>query len=404
MNVSTFIAKRFFFTKKKNNFVNIISLVSLIGVCVGTGALILILSVFNGFEDLVLSMYKSFDPDLKITYTKNKTFNYMEINDKLVNKKEIQCISLVLEEDALLKYRNQEFIATVKGVSNNYSNMINVDSILIDGDYINNYKNSNVALIGSGIAYYLSMALGGVFDHIQVFLPNRNAATLLNPQTAFKQSSVLPVGVFRIQSEIDKKYIITPIKFIQSLTDKENEVSSIEIKVKKTTDIPKLKRKIKKILGNNYKVQDQLEQQDFLYKILNNEKLAVFLILVFIMLIATFNIIGSLSVLILDKKKDIQSLKSIGLKQTQIQRIFFKTNMYSVLVGVFLGLLIGIFLAFIQKEFGVISMGEGNFIISAYPVLVSIIDIIKVIITVVIIGGIASWYPSKILTRRLFQN
>ena len=185
MNVSTFIAKRFFYTKKENNFVNIISLVSLIGVCVGTSALILILSVFNGFEDLVLKMYNSFDPELKITYKKNKTFNYTEINEKLINIEEIHCASLVLEEDVLLKYNNQEFIATVKGVSNNYYNIINVDSILIDGDYINNYKNNNVALIGSGIAYYLSMGLGGVFDQLQVFLPNRKCNNTAKPSNSF---------------------------------------------------------------------------------------------------------------------------------------------------------------------------------------------------------------------------
>ena len=404
MNVPFFIAKRFFYTKRKNHFVNIISLVSLVGVCVGTSALILVLSVFNGFEDLVLSMYNSFDPDIKITCKKDKTFNYTKFNEKISSLNEIESMVLVLEENVLLKYNNQEFIATIKGVSKNYHEIINVESILIDGDYINNYKNNNVAVIGSGIAYYLSMGLGGVFDQLQIFLPNRNATTLLNPQTAFKKSLLLPVGVFRIQAEIDKKYIITPIEFIQELAEKRNEVSSIEIKISDLKKSKEVKKELHNILGNDYIIRNRIEQKEILYKILNNEKIAVFLILVFIILIATFNVIGSLSVLILDKKKDIISLKNIGASKKEIEKIFFNTNMLNVLFGVFLGISIGVCLSLIQKEFGLVSMGEGNFIVSSYPVSLSLKDIVVVVFTVNVIGLIASWYTSKVLTGKLFRN
>jgi len=399
VNFPFFIAKRYFSTKKNSNFVHIISWVSLVGVAIGTAALILVLSVFNGFEDLILKMYNSFDPHLKVTSAEGKFFDPSKI---IINNLDIEEKAYVLEEKVLLKYQEKEFIATVKGVSSSYKQLTNFDSLLVDGSYIDAYENNNVVVVGSGVAYYLSMGLGTMVEQLQIFVPNRSAKTLLNPQTAFKQGSVLPVGVFGIQAEIDEQYIITPLAFIQSLSERDDKISAIEIKLKNTDKMLKVQEQLKVQLGDKFIVQNRLEQQEFLYKILNTEKLAVFLILAFIMIIATFNIVGSLSMLMLDKKQDIKTLKSFGATENEIRAIFFNKSMLTIIAGILIGLAIGLLLAFLQQTYGFISMGSGSFVVNSYPVVINPTDVFVVSITVLAIGLLASWYPAKILSKKLF--
>ena len=378
---------------------HIISWVSLVGVAIGTAALILVLSVFNGFEDLILKMYNSFDPHLKITSAEGKVFDSSNIT---INNPEISEKAYVLEEKVLLKYQEKQFIATVKGVSSSYKNLTNFDSLLVAGDYIDASKNNNVAVVGRGVAYYLSIGVGNMFEQLQVYVPNRSAKTLLNPQTAFKQGSVLPVGVFSIQAEIDEQYIITPLAFIQNLAERDNQISAIEIKLKNGDKMLKVQEQLKAELGDKFRVQNRLEQQEFLYKILNTEKLAVFLILAFIMIIATFNIVGSLSMLMLYKKQDIKTLKSFGATKKEIRSIFFNKSMLTIIAGIFIGLAIGLLLAFLQQTYGFISMGSGSFVVNSYPVVMKLTDIFVVSITVLAIGVLASWYPAKVLSKKLF--
>ena len=403
MNFPFFIAKRYFSTKKNSNFVHIISWVSLLGVAIGTAALILVLSVFNGFEDLVLKMYNSFDPHLQITAAEGKVFNPEKISAVLDNP-EFESSAYILEEKVLLKYQEKEFIATVKGVSETYQELTNFDSLLVDGEYINSYENNNVAVVGSGVAYHLSIGLGTMFEQLQVFVPNRNSKTLLNPQTAFKQGSVLPVGIFSIQAELDQEYIITPLAFIQQLADRGNSISAVEIKLKNEDRMIVIQEQLATALGDNFIVKNRFEQQEFLYKILNTEKLAVFLILAFIMIIATFNIIGALSMLMLDKQKDITTLRSLGCTVQDIQSVFFRKSMLTILLGIIVGLFIGLGLAFLQQTFGFIGMGGGSFVINTYPIAIVFTDIILVSFTVFAIGLLASWYPAKVLSSKLFKN
>ena len=401
MNFPFFIAKRYFSTKKSSNFVHIISWVSLLGVTIGTAALILVLSVFNGFEDLILSMYNSFDPHLKITSAEGKVFNPDKVQSVLDNDA-IEKSSFVLEEKVLLKYQEKEYIATVKGVDENYLTLTNFDSLLVDGEYLNKYENTNIAIVGRGVAYYLSMGVGNMFEQLQVYVPNRNSKTLLNPTTAFKQGNVLPIGIFGIQAEIDEKFIITPLAFIQNLADRENEISAVEIKLKNADEMLAIQKELQKELGDIFIVQNRLEQQEFLYKILNTEKLAVFLILAFIMIIATFNIIGALSMLMLDKKKDIQTFRSLGATRNEVQQIFFNKSVLTIIAGTVIGLSVGLGLAFLQQNFGFIGMGNGYFVVDAYPVAIKLNDVLLVSTTVILIGLLASWYPAKILTKKLF--
>ena len=404
MNFPFFIAKRYFKTKKRSNFVHIISWVSMFGVAIGTSALILVLSVFNGFEDLVLSMYNSFDPHLKITSNEGKTFHPEEAKNLLLTFDEVEISALVLEEKVLLKYQEKEYIATAKGVSEEYLELTNFNSLLIDGEYINGFKSNNIAVVGRGVAYFLSIGIGSMFDQLNVFIPNRNSVTLLNPSTAFKQSAVLPVGVFGVQSEVDSEYIITPLLFVQQLAQRKDEVSSIEIKLKDEGQMIAIQKQLQKVLGTKYMIENRFQQQKFLYKILNTEKLAVFLILTFIMIIAAFNIVGSLSMLMLDKKKSIETLRSLGCTLKDIQSLFFKKSMLTIISGIVIGLFCGLGLAFLQQTFGIITFGGGSFVINTYPIAIVFKDVILVAVTVLLIGGLASWYPAKLLSRELFKK
>jgi len=353
---------------------------------------------------LVLSMYNSFDPHLKITSTESKTFNPNKAKSLLLTVDEIQTSALVLEEKVLLKYQKKEYIATAKGVSEEYFQLTDFNSLLIDGEYINGFESNNVAVVGRGVAYYLSLAIGSVFDQLQVFVPSRNSKTLLNPESAFEQSAVLPVGVFGVQSEVDATYIITPLLFVQQLAKRNNEVSAIEMMLKDEGQMIAIQEKLQSALGNKYMIKNRLQQQDFLYKILNTERLAVFLILTFIMIIATFNIIGALSMLMLDKKKDISTLRSLGCTVQDIQSLFFKKSMLTIVLGTALGLSFGLGIAFLQQTFGFISMGGGNFVINTYPIAIEFKDVMLVSFTVFIIGILASWYPAKLLSRKLFKK
>ena len=401
MNFSFFIAKRYFLTNKKKNIVHIISWISLLGIAISTAALILVLSVFNGFEDLILKMYNSFDPHIKITSAEGKTFNSKDI---ILDHPDILVKSFVLEERVLLEYQQKKFIATIKGVSPSYRDLTNFDSLLVEGNYINDYDNKNIAVVGKGVAYYLSIGLNNMFEQLEVFIPNRTKKTLLNPTTSFNKGSLLPVGFFSIQNEIDQEYIIVPLQFIQKLSERENNISAIEIKLKNQNRMLDVQQELKNNLGSKFIIKNRLEQQEFLYKILNSEKLIVFLILVFIMIIAAFNIVGSLTMLILEKKKDIKTFQSFGATVKNVQSIFFNKSMLTIISGTLIGVFFGLILAFSQQKFGFISMGNGSFVVSAYPVLIKMTDVLITCITVLLIGFFASWYPSKILAKKLYYN
>ena len=401
MNFSFFIAKRYFLTNKKKNIVHIISWISLLGIAISTAALILVLSVFNGFEDLILKMYNSFDPHIKITSAEGKTFNSKDI---ILDHPDILVKSFVLEERVLLEYQQKKFIATIKGVSPSYRDLTNFDSLLVEGNYINDYDNKNIAVVGKGVAYYLSIGLNNMFEQLEVFIPNRTKKTLLNPTTSFNKGSLLPVGFFSIQNEIDQEYIIVPLQFIQKLSKRENNISAIEIKLKNQNRMLDVQQELKNNLGSKFIIKNRLEQQEFLYKILNSEKLIVFLILVFIMIIAAFNIVGSLTMLILEKKKDIKTFQSFGATVKNVQSIFFNKSMLTIISGTLIGVFFGLILAFSQQKFGFISMGNGSFVVSAYPVLIKMTDVLITCITVLLIGFFASWYPAKILAKKLYYN
>jgi len=401
VNVPFYIARKYFFSSKKINYVHILSLVSQFGIAIGTIALVLVMSVFNGFENLVLDMYNVFDPHIRVTSNEGKNFDSDEVNKVIGDIDGVANFSSVLEEKILVEYNSKQYIAVIKGVDENYRELTNFDSLIVDGGYIHDFKNNNVAMVGRGIAYYLSMHIGSVFDNLRVYLPNRDSKNLLKLEKAFTSSSISPVGVFGVQQEIDSKYIIVPLNFVQDLINRDKYVSAIEIKLKSSDSMINIQNLLKEKLDSKYLIQNRFEQQEFLYKILNTERLVVVIILLFIVLIASFNIISSLIILIIDKKKDIESLFNFGVENHSIKQVFIYKSMLGVFVGSFSGIIIGFILAYLQQEFGLIKMGAGSFVIDAYPVSIKLNDIIIIQLIVLLIGLLASWFTSRLMLNRV---
>ena len=401
MNVPFYIARKYFFSSKKINYVHILSLVSQFGIAIGTIALVLVMSVFNGFENLVLDMYNVFDPHIRVTSNEGKNFDSDEVNKVIGDIDGVANFSSVLEEKILVEYNSKQYIAVLKGVDDNYRELTNFDSLIVDGGYIDDFKSNNVAMVGRGIAYYLSMHIGSVFDNLKVYLPNRDSKNLLKLEKAFTSSSISPVGVFGVQQEIDSKYIIVPLNFVQDLINRDKYVSAIEIKLKSSDSMINIQNLLKEKLDSKYLIQNRFEQQEFLYKILNTERLVVVIILLFIVLIASFNIISSLIILIIDKKKDIESLFNFGFENHSIKKVFIYKSMLGVFVGSFSGIIIGFILAYLQQELGLIKMGVGSFVIDAYPISIKLNDIIIIQLIVLLIGLLASWFTSRLMLNRV---
>ena len=404
MSYLFFIAKRYFKTNNSKNYVHIISWVSSFGIVVGTAALILLLSVFSGFESLVLGMYNSFDPDLKISSKNGDVFYIDELDSILINSPNLKNTVYVLEEKVLLRNGKKDFIATAKGVSKEYLDMTSFDSLLVSGQYLDKFESNRVAILGRGVAYHLSIGSISFLDHLQVIIPNRNVRNLLNTSNAFNQSPVMPVGLFGIQSEIDEKYIITPLSFLQDLSEREYQASYVEVKLNDGENIFETQILLTEELGSKFKVENRYEQQAFLYKILKTEKLAVFIILLFIMIIAAFNIVGSLTMLMLDKANDINILRTLGCTIKDIKNIFIYRSVLSISIGTLVGLIIGLFIAVLQKKFGLIRLGQDSFVVDFYPIKFVFEDIVLATISVFIIGILASLFSIKVLKNKLFKN
>lgn len=401
MNFPFYISKRYLIAKKTRNAVNIITLISIIGVTVGTAGLIIVLSVFNGLDNLLKSMNDSFDPDLKITASTGKVFNMNDPRlDKLRNHESIFAIAESLEENALLKYDDQEYIATVKGISENFADISGVDTMLMVGEFTLEHKGQPFAIVGQGVAYFLSLNLNYI-DPIVIYVPKRNASVSVSPERAFNRDYIFPSAVFAIQQEFDLKYILVPLEYARELFNYPNELSAIELKIKDNYNIDDAQKEIIEILGSDYKVKNRYQQHETFYKIMKSEKLYIFLILTFILIIASFNIIGSLTMLIIDKKEDINTFRSLGASLKVIRNIFLLEGWLITLVGAIIGLAFGAFICWLQIQFGLVKLqGSASFIIDAYPVKLIAKDFVLIFVTVISIGYLASWYPVRYITKR----
>jgi len=399
-----YIAKRYLVTNKSKNVVNIISYISLFGVSVGTAALIIVMSVFNGFESLVLDMYNSFDPHIKITAAHGKTFLIPSLDSTLSQNKDLKNYSFILEEKVLIENNGIEIIAEIKGVDSNYLKLVDITEIVKLGDYFEDdfYRSKDVLVLGASIRYRLAADINNMFSQLTITSPKRDAKYIKDANDLVK-SVFLPIGVFSVQSEYDNQFVLAPLNRVQLMLNRNNEASSVEINILDIDKMPLIKENLQNILGEDYIVKTRLEQHDFLYKLLNSEKLAVFIILTFILIIASFNIVSSLSMLIIDKQKDIKIFWNLGSSKKKIRNIFFIKGFLSVIIGSVIGLCIGIGFVLLQGKFGFIAM-QGGFVVDSYPVELHIVDVMKVEITVIVIGLIASFYPAKVLTNKFLKN
>lgn len=398
MRTDFFIAKRYLFAKKSHNVINIISIISVLGVMVGTAGLIIVLSVFNGFSDLVVSLYNSFDPDLKISPVAGKSFDPVMVDyNGLKNIEGVEFISNSLEENALLKYGERQFIATIKGVDSNFFKIANIENSIVDGSLMLEDEKSSYAVVGGGIAYSLSLSLNDPFNVLSVYVPKKGKpVALTNPEEAFNIDVIRPSGIFAIQQDFDTKYVLVPLRFAREIIGHESKITSIEIGLAPGADEEKVKAQVKTIIGDKLKVQTRLQQHEFLYRILKSEKWAVYFILSFILIIAIFNIIGSLNMLIIEKKKDIGILKALGAEDKLIRNIFLTEGIMITMLGAVVGLFLGGIICFLQQQFGFIKLENADsFLIDSYPVAMEFMDFLYVILIVFSIGFLASLYTSR---------
>jgi len=385
------------FSKKSHNAINIISGISASGVAIGTMALVCVLSVFNGFESLISDMFSAFDPDLKITLSQGKTFDVNSPELGQVRKlKSVAYFTEVIEENALLRFKDKQMPATVKGVSPDFQKMTRIDSIMYDGKFMLYDGAFQRAVPGVGVAGILG--LGAQFiDPLLIYAPRRSSKiNLLRPENSFNQVSTFVSGIFAVQQlQYDDHYVLVSIDLARDLFEYEKtKVTAIELKLASGADKDAVQSQIKNILGEKYQVKNRYEQQESFFKIMLIEKWITYLILCFILLIASFNIIGSLSMLIIDKKADIETLRNLGANNQLIKRIFLFEGWMISAVGALVGIGLGGMLCLLQEHFGFLKLGNG-YVVDAYPVVTNIMDMILVFVTVLVMGFLAAYYPVR---------
>lgn len=405
MNTPLYIAKRYLFAKKSTNAINLISGISMVGVMVGSAALIIILSVFNGLETVVLGMFDTITPELAITPAKGKTFDpdspYLKSLEK---NKDVFSYTEVLQENALLKYNQKQAVGMVKGVSLDYLKNTKLDSAIKEGHFILNNRSGPCAVIGSALQSQLVVNTVDPFTELEIYSPKKTiAVNTINPADDFVIKSIRVSGVFEVQQEFDGG-IIVPLAFARELLGEEKNVSVIEINLQQGADIDQFQKEVAEKLGPDFEVRNRAQQNRSLYHILNTEKWAVYIILTFILIIAIFNIIGSLTMLVIDKVKDVAILSSLGASKKLIKQIFLFEGMMITMSGCIAGLIIGLIFYFLQHNFGLIKMGEGNTtLVDSYPIALKWKDFVLVFVTVGIFSFLASALSSNLSVKKIDQ-
>lgn len=407
MNLPFYIARRYLFSKKSHNAINIISMICVCGVVVATIALVCALSVYNGFNDLVAGMFSSFDPELKITPRIGKVFDPTTSNMQRIKElPDIAFFSETLQDNALIRYHDRQDVAVVKGVDDAYQHLTMIDSALIDGNFTLQDEVANYALLGVGLSSKLG-ARPGFASPLELYVPKRNEkVNLSNPSSSFSMEYAYTSGVFMINQQVyDEGYMIVPLLLARELFHYDKEVSAIELKLTEKADLSSVKKQIKSILGDEFIIRDRFEQQEASFKMMQIEKWMTFLILCFILAIALFNVVGSLSMLMIEKQDDVRTLRNMGASDSLIRRIFLFEGWMISGFGALIGIVIGLVLCLLQQSFGLIKLGQtaGAFIIDAYPVRVIFTDILIAFITVAAIGFMAAWYPVHYLGKKWFN-
>jgi len=401
MNFPFFVARRYLFSKKKTHAINVISLISVIGVAVATMALVIVLSVFNGFHDLVASFFTNFDPQLKVVPVEGKTVPADDpILTKISHFPEVDVATGTVEDMALAIYNGKQAMVTIKGVDDNFPQLTHITEILYgDGQF--QLHTANLQYGTPGIRLAQTLGLGANWKgYLKIYAPQREGQLdMTDPQSGFVVDSLISPGVvFSVnQGKYDKSYIVTSLGFAQNLFNQQGMLSALELRLKPGSNFESVKARMQQVAGKKYQVLDRFEQQSDTFKIMKVEKLMAYIFLTFILIVACFNIIGSLSMLIIDKKDDVVTLRNLGASDKQIRRIFlFEGRLISVF-GAIIGILLGLLLCWLQQQYGFVKMGssDGTFVVNAYPVSVHYSDVLLIFLTVIATGWLAVWYPVR---------
>lgn len=409
MNFPFFIARRYLFSKKSTHVINVISSISVIGVAVATMALVIVLSVFNGFHDLVASLFTSFDPQLKVVPVEGKA---APADDPILTKirllPQVDVATETVEDQALAIYNDHQAMVKIKGVDDNFAELSHITDILYgDGSFSLHAANLEYGIVGIRLAQ--NLGIGAQWDgFLKIYAPKKEGQLdMTNPGDGFVVDSLNSPGVlFAVkQAKYDKNYIITSISFARNLFGQQGMLSDLELRLKPGSNLDAVKAEMQQIAGNKYKVLDRFEQQEDTFKIMSIEKMIAYIFLTFILVVACFNIIGSLSMLIIDKKNDVVTLRNLGANDKQITRVFLFEGRMIAVIGAVIGIGLGLLLCFLQQQYGFVRLGdsEGSFIVDAYPVSVHYSDVAIIFVTVIAVGWLAVWYPVRALSKRLLS-
>lgn len=409
MNFPFFIARGYLFSKKSTHVINVISSISVIGVAVATMALVIVLSVFNGFHDLVASLFTSFDPQLKVVPVEGKT---APADDPILTKirllPQVDVATETVEDQALAIYNDHQAMVKIKGVDDNFAELSHITDILYgDGSFSLHAANLEYGIVGIRLAQ--NLGIGAQWDgFLKIYAPKKEGQLdMTNPGDGFVVDSLNSPGVlFAVkQAKYDKNYIITSISFARNLFGQQGMLSDLELRLKPGSNLDAVKAEMQQIAGNKYKVLDRFEQQEDTFKIMSIEKMIAYIFLTFILVVACFNIIGSLSMLIIDKKNDVVTLRNLGANDKQITRVFLFEGRMIAVIGAVIGIGLGLLLCFLQQQYGFVRLGdsEGSFIVDAYPVSVHYSDVAIIFVTVIAVGWLAVWYPVRALSKRLLS-
>lgn len=400
LNLSLFIARRYFFSKRKKNFINIISLLSMLGIAFSTAALIIVLSVFNGLGDLLRSLNSSFDPEIKIELEKGKSFEVTpEFISNIKAVEGVQLVTEVIEDFAYVRYRDADMVVTLKGVSNNFLDQHRLDDHLVQGELVLENKGISYAIMGRGVQYALSVSVSENLFPLQVFYIKNLKATSIDPSQLYTRRTIEPGGVFSIEKNYDENYIFVPLQFAQDLLGYGNKRTSLEVQTDKKIDSKIIQKNIKQILGKQFKVLTNEEQHQDIYRLLKIEKLFTAVALMLLVLVASINIFFSLLMLALDKKKDISILIAMGGQEQLIRKIFLSEGALIAFSGAAAGLILGGIICWLQDSYGLVGMGMENAIISSYPVKMKLTDFLLTSIVIIAITMLVSFYPARLAAR-----
>ena len=407
MSFPFYIARRYLFSKKSTNAINIISVISMVGVAVATMALVIVLSVFNGFHDMVASFFTQFDPQLKVVPVEGKTVASDDpVLTELRQLPEVDVATESVEDMALAVYAGRQAMVTVKGVDDNFSSLIHINEIVYgDGEFQLHAADLEYGTIGIRLAQELGTGVR-FGQYIHIYAPRRDGQLdLSNPQEGFEVDSLIMPGVVFAtrQGKYDRDYIVAPIGFARRIFDQQGMLSSLELRLKDGSDLTSVKRQMRRIAGDRFRVLDRYEQQADTFRIMQIEKLLAYIFLTFILIVASFNIIGSLSMLIIDKKDDVATLRNLGADDRQIRQIFLLEGRMIAALGAIAGIALGLLLCWLQQTFGLVGMGaeSGMFVVNAYPVSVHYSDVLIVFLTVLAVSWLAVWYPVRYISRKI---